>query len=118
MHRHELPHWPAFGADFDPGEENVAFLRQLWEGGDHRRYFSLVHPQLSWPNGMPSLGLAENPGPRHANSRWRAWRDDYLAALQERFPGNAAVAQQVREVELVLRWRADVPAQHRFWVDD
>ncbi len=118
MNAIDLPFYPAFGFDFELTGENIEFLQKLYSAGEFEKYLRLIHPQLSCFRTMPSRGVAEEPKAKHANSRWRQWRDEYLAELAKDFPANPAIHAVQREVDLVLGWREAVPAKHRYWVHD
>jgi hypothetical protein len=114
----DLPFYPTFGFRFDLRAENIELLHKLYSAGEFKRYLCHIHPQLSGFPDMPSVGLADEPGARHSNSRWREWRDEYLAELGEGFPANTSVRAAQREVDLVLSWREAVPPNLRYWVHD
>lgn len=118
MHRYELPFWPTFGSDFDPGPKHIAMLAQCLAEGRHRDYIRLIHPNIEAQPDRPIPGLAENPLPKHANSRWREWRDDYLGWIAEEHPDNPGVHIERHDVDLVLRWREAIPPDWRIWEHD
>jgi hypothetical protein len=118
MNAIDLPFYPAFGFNLDLRGENIELLQELYSAGEFAKYLRLIHPQLSSFRDMPSRGLADEPGARHSNSRWRQWRDEYLVELAKGFPANPAVHAAQREVDLVLNWREAVPAIHRYWIHD
>lgn len=118
MHRYELPFWPTFGTDFAPLPEHIDMLAEMLQAGKFRAYVGLIHPSPEHQRDIPSLGLAENPGAKHPNSRWRRWRDDYLGELARQYPACAGVHIERHEVNLVLRWREAIPPEWRIWEHD
>lgn len=117
MNAIDLPFYPAFGFRHAVSAENVEYLQGLYSAGRIGLYLWLIHPQLSCLPAMPARGLAHEPQAWHADARWRQWRDEYLAGLAEAFPESPAIPAARREVCLVLDWRADVPAKHRYWLN-
>ena len=100
------------------GPDHVTFLAELLRTGKVRDYVGFIHPDIETQKDRPVPGLAENPRPKHPNSRWRRWRDEYLGAIASEYPECPGVHVERYQVDLVLRWREAIPPDWRIWEHD
>lgn len=84
---------------------------------DHERKARLF---LEHPSGSPKLigtlpYLIDPTGKWSATASWISFRDRTLLPMMQLDPDDPNLPNFLRQVELILAWRATVPAEDRFW---
>jgi len=75
---------------------------------------------LEHPDESPELAgrlpyLIHPPGKLSTTDSWMRFRDKTLLPMIERCPDDANLPNFLRQVEIILAWRATVPSEDRFW---
>ena len=81
--------------------------------------FMFQHPQTHPGSGF-TMGpyLIDAPGALGSTSAWQRFRDLTLIPMTHERPDDRYLAEFLNVIDRVLAWRADVPAEKRFWKAD
>jgi len=84
---------------------------------DHERKARLI---LVHPSGCPEIirtlpYLIDPPGVFSSTNSWIRFRDKTLLPMMRHDPNDPNLPNFIRQVELILTWRAAVPVEDRFW---
>ncbi len=58
------------------------------------------------------------PSTFSATARWIAFRDKTLVPMIAHHPDDVFLRDYLRQIEKILRWRAGIPPEQRFWNAD
>jgi hypothetical protein len=85
---------------------------------EHRARRLLEHPDEA-PQLIGALPyLIHPPSKLSSSASWKAFRDKTILPMMRLEPDDPNLPNFLRQVEVILSWRATVPAEERFWKAD
>lgn len=87
-------------------------------GADRKAALYLQHPEETPELPAPMPYLIHPPSKLSSTSSWISFREKTLLPLMQQMPDDRNLPVLLKQVEIILAWRATIAPDDRFWKAD